>query len=101
MKIKSWWSEDRQWFCVLVDDGICQATVSLTPEEAQTFIAEVCTALHPSREEMLAALKEMVRLSEMGFEASLREPIENGNYAAYERARAVIAKAENAGKKGS
>jgi hypothetical protein len=34
IKIKYWWSEDRKWFCVLVDDGVNQATVSLTPEEA-------------------------------------------------------------------
>jgi hypothetical protein len=40
MKIKYWWSEDRQWFCVLVDDGVNQATVSLTPEEADAFADE-------------------------------------------------------------
>lgn len=34
IKIKYWWSEDRKWFCVLVDDGNAKATVSLTPEEA-------------------------------------------------------------------
>jgi hypothetical protein len=33
-KIKYWWSEDRKWFCILLDDGINKATVSLTPEEA-------------------------------------------------------------------
>lgn len=33
-KIKFWWSSDRQWFCVLVDDGVSKATVSLTPSEA-------------------------------------------------------------------
>lgn len=33
-KIKYWWSDDRKWFCILVDDGNAQATVSLTPEEA-------------------------------------------------------------------
>lgn len=34
IKIKYWWSEDKKWFCVLLDDGISKATVSLTPEEA-------------------------------------------------------------------
>ncbi len=34
MKIKTWWSDDGKWFCVLVDDGVSKATVSLTPEEA-------------------------------------------------------------------
>ena len=33
-KVKSWWSGDGQWFCMLVNDGVNQATVSLTPEEA-------------------------------------------------------------------
>jgi hypothetical protein len=33
-KVKSWWSEDGKWFCMLVNDGVNQATVSLTPEEA-------------------------------------------------------------------
>src|SRR5258705_4380538 len=34
IKIKYWWSEDKKWFCILSDDGINQATVSLTVEEA-------------------------------------------------------------------
>jgi len=34
-KIKSWWSDDGKWFCILVDDGVSKATVSLTPEEAK------------------------------------------------------------------
>lgn len=34
IKIKYWWSADRQWFCILTDDGNAQSTVSLTPEEA-------------------------------------------------------------------
>ena len=33
IKIKSWWSDDKKWFCILVDDGVNQSTVSLTPEE--------------------------------------------------------------------
>lgn len=40
-KIKYWWSEDRQWFCILVNDGVSQATVSLTVEEAEALMAEV------------------------------------------------------------
>ena len=37
-KIKCWRSEDRQWFCILVNDGISQATVSLTPDELVSAI---------------------------------------------------------------
>lgn len=33
-KIKYWWSQDRKWFCIQLDDGTTKATVSLTPEEA-------------------------------------------------------------------
>lgn len=33
-KIKYWWSQDRKWFCIEIDDGTAKATVSLTPEEA-------------------------------------------------------------------
>ncbi len=40
-KIKYWWSEDRRWFCILVNDGIAQATVSLTVEEAEALMEEV------------------------------------------------------------
>lgn len=34
MSLKYWWSIDRKFFCILVDDGTAKATVSLTPEEA-------------------------------------------------------------------
>lgn len=34
IKIKYWWSDDKKWFCILLDDGNSKATVSLTPEEA-------------------------------------------------------------------
>lgn len=40
-KIKYWWSEDRQFFCVLVNDGTAQATVSLSIEEAEELMGEV------------------------------------------------------------
>lgn len=33
-KIKYWWDADRKWFCILLDDGVNKATVSLTSEEA-------------------------------------------------------------------
>jgi hypothetical protein len=33
-KLKAWWSEDKNWFCILSDDGINQTTISLTVEEA-------------------------------------------------------------------
>ena len=34
-KIRSWWSDDGKWFCILANDGVNQATVSLTPEQAE------------------------------------------------------------------
>jgi hypothetical protein len=40
-KIKYWWSEDRQWFCILVNDGTNQATVSLSVNEAESLMDEV------------------------------------------------------------
>lgn len=40
-KIKYWWSEDRQFFCILVNDGTAQATVSLSIEEAEALMGEV------------------------------------------------------------
>jgi len=40
-KIKYWWSEDRQWFCMLVNDGVSQATVSLSIREAEALMEEV------------------------------------------------------------
>jgi hypothetical protein len=40
-KIKYWWSEDRQWFCILINDGVSQATVSLSIEEAESLMDEV------------------------------------------------------------
>jgi hypothetical protein len=33
-KLKAWWSEDKNWFCILSDDGTNQTTISLTVEEA-------------------------------------------------------------------
>jgi hypothetical protein len=36
-KIQSWWSEDGQWFCILVNDGVSQSTVSLTADEAKAL----------------------------------------------------------------
>lgn len=40
-KIKYWWSEDRKFFCILVNDGIAKATVSLTVKEAESLMDEV------------------------------------------------------------
>lgn len=44
IKIKFWWSEDKQWFCILTDDGNNQSTVSLTVEEASLLSMN---AAHP------------------------------------------------------
>jgi hypothetical protein len=40
-KIKYWWSEDRQFFCIRANDGTNQATVSLSIEEADALMGEV------------------------------------------------------------
>lgn len=40
-KIKYWWSDDRQWFCLRVNDGTSHATVSLSVEEAEALMGEV------------------------------------------------------------
>lgn len=40
-KIKYWWSDDRQFFCILANDGISQTTVSLSIEEAEALMGEV------------------------------------------------------------
>ena len=63
-KIKYWWSEDRQWFCILVNDGSHQATVSLTIEEAEALMDEVMQTPRfldlqkRTREQALKELKE-------------------------------------------
>lgn len=36
-KLKAWWSDDKNWFCILADDGINQTTISLTVEEASVL----------------------------------------------------------------
>ena len=40
-KIKYWWSNDRQWFCLKINDGTCEATISLTVTEAEALMDEV------------------------------------------------------------
>ena len=34
IKIKYWWDAEKKWFCIIANDGVNEATVSLTPEEA-------------------------------------------------------------------
>jgi hypothetical protein len=36
-KLKAWWSEDKNWFVLLSDDGVNQTTISLTVEEASVL----------------------------------------------------------------
>jgi hypothetical protein len=57
-------------------------------------VADAVLALHPSRASVVEALRGavsaidgMVRLADMGFADSLKEPEENGNFAAYEQAK--------------
>lgn len=44
----------------------------------------------PAESEVVEALREMIRLADMGLEESLKEPEENGNFAAYQRAKRVL-----------
>lgn len=44
-KIKTWWSEDKKWFCMLVNDGVNQATVSLTSQEAAELATQAAAPL--------------------------------------------------------
>lgn len=53
-KIKSWWSEDGKWFCLLVTDGsvpgikaVNLATVSLTRAEAKALAANINDPARP------------------------------------------------------
>jgi len=43
MSISYWWSSDRNWFCILADNGVDKATVSLTPQEAELLATALST----------------------------------------------------------
>lgn len=67
-KITSWWSEDGKWFCLLVDDGVNKATVSLTPEEAKRLardadpeVYEKLMTVRRQRDDMTAAYNATLR----------------------------------------
>ena len=68
-KITSWWwSEDGKWFCLLVDDGVNKATVSLTPEEARALAhdadpeaARKLATVRRQRDDMTAAYSSTLR----------------------------------------
>jgi len=49
-KITAWWSDDGRWFCILANDGVNQATISLTPEEAQSLAALARQAQEPGED---------------------------------------------------
>ena len=46
-KVRGWWSEDGKWFCILANDGVSQATVSLTREEAKALASEIYDPARP------------------------------------------------------
>lgn len=67
-KIKTWWSEDGKWFCVLTSDGVSQTTVSLTPDEATALardadpeVYEKLTVVRRQRDDMTAAFNHTLR----------------------------------------
>jgi hypothetical protein len=61
-KIRYWWSEDRKFFCILANDGVNQATVSLTVEEAEALMSEVqqTPSFLKLQEEAWARAKELM-----------------------------------------
>lgn len=50
-KIKSWWSEDGKWFCILANDGMNQTTVSLTRAEAKALAVQIYDPARPSNDD--------------------------------------------------
>jgi hypothetical protein len=48
------------------------------------------SALRAQLAQAAEALEWMIRLADMGFEESMKEPQENGNFAAYENAKRVV-----------
>lgn len=67
-KIKSWWSEDGKWFCILADDGVSKATISLTPDEAKALARDADPDIHEKlrvvrrqRDDMTAAFNATLR----------------------------------------
>jgi hypothetical protein len=57
--------------------------------------------LQKERDEAVRLLKGMLRLSKMGFEESLKEPEENGNFAVFEHAAAFLSSLQPQGVKAS
>jgi hypothetical protein len=75
------------------DSGGCVIAEFVTDDEMNRILSALST-LAPSAapsDEATTIIREMLRLSEMGFEASMQEPEENGNYAVYERAKRYLA----------
>lgn len=67
-KITTWWSEDGKWFCILVDDGVNKATVSLTPDEAKGLARDADPEVYANlatvrrqRDDVTAALNAHMR----------------------------------------
>lgn len=61
-KIKTWWSDDGKWFCILVNDGVNQSTISLAPIEAVALARDAdpevyakLTTVRRQRDDMTAA----------------------------------------------
>jgi hypothetical protein len=58
-KAKAWWSDDGKWFCLLVNDGVNQATVSLTPEEAVALVGACVKTSDAQQPRLRAALEQI------------------------------------------
>lgn len=96
--------DGRQPIC-----AVCVGTGALTVEEAGFWLRAQKLTTPTAREqpatpipatldrEAVNVIRDLVRLADMGFEASLREPEENGNYATYERAKRFLAAVDRDG----
>jgi len=40
-ELSCWWTNDREWFCILVRDATGEATVSLTPLQARQLCGRI------------------------------------------------------------
>jgi hypothetical protein len=72
---------------------ICHASSYWQGEGPRRDEREANARLIAAAPELYEAVADMIRLADMGLEESLREPQDSGNYAAYNRAKAALAKA--------
>lgn len=86
------------WLYEIAGSGVWRLykTRYTSPQQVAEGWTETPLYAHPPHpapvdsDEAVRLLRGIVRLSEMGFDASMREPEEDGNYAVYTRAKAFL-----------